>query len=162
MLRGNHVPSPLEGEGKGEGDKVFVPQIGGSFGSLQPHGGTVDGMPGQGERGNWDSGEGRGRGAGEGLAEGGRDYNYIRDAITKNIRYPDEAVMLGIEGKVLLSFIVLEDGTMSRIKVISGSGFRLLDESAKEAVAITRINRKVPYRAVIHLPITYKLQGARG
>jgi len=80
----------------------------------------------------------------------------------KNIRYPDEAMRLGIEGKVLLSFIVLENGRTGSIEVIGSSGYRLLDQSAKEAVALTRIGRKVPYRVVVRLPITYRLQGSEG
>lgn len=137
----------------------------GQVGSLQAHGaggsGARSGTGGSGEGRGGDWGEGRGgdRGAGEGLAEGGRDYGYIRDAVTKNIRYPDEAIRLGIEGRVIVSFVVLENGTTSRIRVVTGSGYRILDESAREAVALTRIHRKVPYRVIVHLPITYKLQG---
>jgi periplasmic protein TonB len=97
----------------------------------------------------------------ESLAEGSENFNYIRDAVMKNIRYPDRARRLGFEGKVLLSFIVLENGTTSEIRVIQGSCYRILDESAKEAVAETHMTRTVPYRIVVRLPITYKLQGAK-
>jgi TonB family protein len=95
----------------------------------------------------------------ESLAEGSENFNYIRDAVMKHIRYPDRARRLGFEGNVLLSFIVLENGTTSEIRVIHGSCYRILDESAKEAVAETRMTRTVPYRIVVRLPITYKLQG---
>jgi len=131
-------------------------------GSLQSHG-DGDGIPGVGQGGGRDGGQGggqgNGNGAGHGLLEGGRDYAYIREAIIRHVRYPDEAIRSGIEGKVLLSFIVLESGRTSKIQVVRSSGYRLLDESAKEAVAITRIYRKVPYRVVVHLPVAYKLQG---
>jgi protein TonB len=106
--------------------------------------------------------EGGGHGTGQGgdsLVAGGKDYKYIRDAIMKNIRYPDRARRLGFEGKVLLSFIVLENGTTTEITVISSSGHRILDESAKEAVAATHIARKMPYRVVVRLPVTFRLQG---
>jgi protein TonB len=93
----------------------------------------------------------------EGLAEGGENYRYIRDAILKNLRYPERARRLGLEGKVLLSFVVLEDGTTSEIKVLDGSRHRILDESAREAVAETRIARKVPYRVAVRLPVTFRL-----
>ncbi|OPY67969.1 MAG: Gram-negative bacterial tonB protein [Syntrophorhabdaceae bacterium PtaU1.Bin034] len=139
----------------------------GSTSSLQPHSGAGDGISVGGPRGGGGGGNGQGggrgsgsgQGAGAGLAEGGRDYNYIRDAVMKHVRYPEEAIRMGIEGRVLLSFIVLENGTTSRIRVVTGSGCALLDQSAKEAVAMTRIHRKVPYRVVVHLPITYRLQG---
>ncbi len=140
----------------------------GPAGSLQPHGsgayGTHGSGPGGGQGGGHGGGggSGNGPGTGEGLAAGSKDYNYIRDAIMRNVRYPEEAIRLGIEGKVVLSFIVLESGATSKVQVIGSSGNRLLDQSAKEAVAVTRIGRKVPYRVVVHLPITYRLQGAGG
>lgn len=123
---------------------------------------SPESFSGYGQRGSGggsDSGQGTGQGSGAGLIKGGRDYNYIREAVMKNIRYPGEALRLGIEGKVFISFIVLENGTTSEIRVVSGSGYRVLDESAKEAVAMTRIRKKVPYRVVVHLPVTYKIQG---
>ncbi len=139
---------------------------GGEAGSAQALGaaGTGDAYAGRTSgsghgQGGSGGGRGAGHGSGAGLTEGGRDYNYIRDAIIKNIKYPDEAIRLDIEGKVVVSFIVLEDGRTSAIKVVGSSGYRLLDESTREAVATTRIRRKVPYRVVVHLPITYKLQG---
>jgi TonB family protein len=59
---------------------------------------------------------------------------------------------------VLVSFKVLENGRTTEVKVVRSSGSRLLDRSATEAVARTRVNRKVPYRVVVHLPITYRLR----
>lgn len=76
----------------------------------------------------------------------------------KNIKYPERARRMGAEGTVLLSFIVLESGVTREVKVIDGSGFRLLDESAKEGVEKTVIQKKVPYRVMVTLPITYRLQ----
>jgi len=94
----------------------------------------------------------------ESLMEGNENYNYIRDAVMENIRYPDRARRMGFEGKILLSFVVLEDGTTTEIRVIHGSCYRILDDSAKEAVAQTRLVRTMPYRIVVRLPITFKLQ----
>lgn len=110
------------------------------------------------------AGGGRGNGGpdtggttGEGI-KGGSDYYYIRDMVMKNIKYPERARRMGAEGTVLLSFIVLESGVTREVKVIDGSGFRLLDESAKEGVEKTVIQKKVPYRVMVTLPITYRLQ----
>lgn len=133
----------------------------GTAASLQSHGGFPGGTQGSGRGSGQGGGDGNGQG-GNGIAEGSRDYNYIRDAIMKNIRYPEEAMKLGVEGKVVLSFIVLENGRTGSIEVVHSSGSRLLDQSAKEAVAITRIGRKVPYRVVVRLPVTYRLQGSKG
>ncbi|MBA4418467.1 MAG: hypothetical protein C0392_11260 [Syntrophus sp. (in: bacteria)] len=103
-------------------------------------------------------GSGTGTGTAGGGIQGGKDYYYIRDTVMRNIKYPEKARRMGMEGQVLLSFIVLENGVMSEIRVVRSSGFRVLDDDAKDTVAKTRIERKVPYRAAVNLPITYKLQ----
>ncbi len=122
---------------------------------LQAHGGST---------GATDGAESGGQGAGKGgeimLAQG-KDYNYIRDAVMKNIEYPERARRRGLEGKTLLSFIVLENGTTSEIRALKSSGYRILDDNAKEGVARTVISRKMPYRVIVHLPITYKLQALK-
>jgi periplasmic protein TonB len=146
------IPSSVQGKSILVGVAATHAGYSESIGTFPVQSGSAVGTAGSDQRG----GEGR-----ESLAEGGKDYNYIRDAIMKNIRYPESARKWGFEGKVLLSFIVLENGTTSEIKVIGSSGHRLLDESAKEAVAETRITRDVFYRVIVRLPITYRLQGAK-
>jgi TonB family protein len=48
-----------------------------------------------------------------------------------NIRYPMDAARLGVTGKVKLSFVVREDGTMGECKVDSGVGFGIDDEALR-------------------------------
>jgi protein TonB len=124
----------------------------GSAGTLPARGGSTSGAADRGQEGRKDK---------ESLEAESEDYNYIRNAVMKNINYPDRARRLGLEGKVLLSFIVLENGTMSEIKVINSSCSRVLDESAKEAVARTRVSKKMTCRVAVRLPITYKLHRAK-
>jgi len=76
----------------------------------------------------------------------------------KNIRYPEGARRMGLEGKVVLSFIVLENGSTREVRVINGSGFKVLDENAKEVVERTVMHKKMPHRVVVTLPITYRLK----
>lgn len=124
--------------------------------SLQARGGSAGGTEGA-EGGGRDTGKG-----GEIMLEEGKDYNYIRHAVMKNIGYPERARRMGFEGKTLLSFMVLENGTTSQIKVEKSSGYRLLDDSAIEGVARTVISQKASYRVVVRLPITYTLQVSKG
>ncbi len=146
--------SDNQGETVIHGTPATYTNYSGSGASLHSRGGYAGGAEGV------DSGGGRGAGSGSGefILEEGNDYNHIRDAIMKNIEYPEWARKMGFEGKTLLSFIVLENGTISRIKVVKSSGYRLLDDSAKEGVARTVISKKVPYRVVVHLPVIYKLR----
>lgn len=120
---------------------------------VQPHGSKAGSL----------NGDGRGTGeGGESLEAGGKDYSYIREAVMRNLKYPEEARRLGLEGKVILSFVVVESGITKDIRITNSSGYKLLDESAKNAVAVTRIARRAPYRVIVRLPITFRLQGNAG
>jgi TonB family protein len=92
-----------------------------------------------------------------GIPEGGRDFSAIRNAVVKNVHYPERARRMGLEGKVTISFVVLEDGSTAQIRVVQGSGFGVLDEEAKRAVARTRIIARVPYGSLVLLPVQYSL-----
>lgn len=97
-------------------------------------------------------------GGGADLKPGGKDYNYIRDEVMKNITYPIKARKMGYEGRALVSFIVLENGQTSDITLVESSGYRILDESARQGIARTVIAKRVPYRLIVRLPIVYTLQ----
>jgi len=104
---------------------------------------------------------GGGRGRALGYGDGNTDdktFFYIRENIMKNIKYPEKARRMGWEGRVLLSFVIFENGSIHNIKVVNSSGFPVLDSSAREAIAKTTFSQKVPYRLVIVLPIEYKLE----
>lgn len=58
--------------------------------------------------------------------------------IAHNMRYPKEARQQGIQGRVLCSFIVSADGTISNIEVVQG----LHDELDKEAVRVLSLMSK--------------------
>lgn len=125
-------------------------------------GGTAEGTQGshssgKGIQGNAGGGQGRtldyGRG---GQAE--RNFAFIRENIMRNITYPERARRMGWEGKVLLSFVVSESGTIEGLKIVNSSGFRTLDENAREAVLKTRFSQRIPYRMAVVLPVEYRLE----
>ncbi|WP_298653611.1 energy transducer TonB [uncultured Proteiniphilum sp.] len=51
--------------------------------------------------------------------------------IAHNIRYPREARQEGIEGRILCSFIVSSDGSISNIEVVEGSNKSLNEEAVR-------------------------------
>jgi protein TonB len=148
--------SDAQGEKVTHGTPATYAGSSGSGRSLHGYGDSAGGTEGA-EGGGRDIGKG-----GEIMLEEGKDYTYIRHAVMKNIKYPERARRMGFEGKTLLSFMVLENGTTGQIKVEKSSGYRLLDDSAIEGVARTVIPRKAPYRVVVRLPITYRLQVSKG
>lgn len=48
--------------------------------------------------------------------------NGLTDYMVKNLKYPKQARKAGIEGKVLISFVVRSDGSVSAIEVQQGIG----------------------------------------
>jgi protein TonB len=88
--------------------------------------------------------------------------NKLRQYLSKEIKYPKNANRAGIEGRVLVGFVVNENGTISDIKIIE-KVFNELDEEAM------RVVRKMPKwepgmedgeaeKFSFNLPIQFKLQ----
>jgi TonB family protein len=55
----------------------------------------------------------------------------LGDFISHNIRYPREALQEGIQGRILCSFIVAADGSVSNIEVVDGLNPLLNDEAVR-------------------------------
>lgn len=64
----------------------------------------------------------------------GKDLNTFRTWVQSQIRYPAEALKRGIEGRVVLSFIVERDGSVSTIELLQ-SPDRILSEEARRVVS---------------------------
>ncbi len=59
----------------------------------------------------------------------------VRALIESHKMYPLSAREKGIEGKVLVSFVVLKDGSIKDLRILKSSGSRALDEAARKAIA---------------------------
>jgi len=78
-----------------------------------------------------------------------------------NLKYPEEAKELGIQGKVYVTFIVEVDGSLSDVRVLRGIGGGC-DEAAVKAVKkmpewMPGKQRGVPVRVQFNLPINFVL-----
>ncbi|WP_054683469.1 energy transducer TonB [Rhodothermus marinus] len=80
------------------------------------------------------------------------------------LEYPELARKAGLEGLVVVQFVVEPDGSVSNIQVIRSAG-KLLDEAAIKAVKQLRFKpgrqRGRPVRVRFSLPIRFKLQPAQ-
>jgi len=79
----------------------------------------------------------------------------IRTAIEKAKSYPFLARKKGIEGTVLVRFIINKNGLPQGIQIIRSSGYHILDEEVSKI-----IKRAAPFPEVAHeiiAPITFKL-----
>jgi protein TonB len=84
-------------------------------------------------------------------------YEYIQ----QNLKYPEQARNLGIEGKVFVEFIVGSDGKLTHVKAVKGIGggcdqeaVRVISNSQKWQPGLQR-GEAVNVRMI--LPITFKL-----
>ncbi|MDG5767977.1 energy transducer TonB [Balneolales bacterium ANBcel1] len=83
-------------------------------------------------------------------------------ALYQHLRYPELARMAGIEGRVIVQFVIDENGNVQDPVVVRGVGGGL-DEAALEAVKKIRFTpgkqRGRPVKVRYSLPITFRLSG---
>lgn len=85
-------------------------------------------------------------------------FAYIRDAIAGNLQYPGKARKMGWAGKLAIEFIILESGTVDRIRIAKSSGIPLLDSDAEETVRRSGPFPKPPVSARLVIPLEYVLE----
>jgi len=83
--------------------------------------------------------------------------------LSDNVKYPRAAIEMGVEGKVIVGFVVEKDGSITDVKVLR-SASPLLDQ---EAVRVAKLMPKwqaglqkgKAVRAKFNMPITFNLKG---
>ena len=81
--------------------------------------------------------------------------------LTATLKYPDDALRRRMQGKVMISFIVEKDGTLTGLKVIKSAG-KIFDD---EALRVARLMPQwkpgkadgKPCRSMIAIPIVFEL-----
>lgn len=93
------------------------------------------------------------------------DYSWLAEALGSRIhaltRYPLEARLNRMEGRVVLQVVIQEDGQLHQVEVVKTSGHEVLDRSAREVILrASPLPLKHPLgrsRVVVQVPITYRL-----
>lgn len=96
------------------------------------------------------------------MAEFPGGMNGMMNFLSKNMRYPKEAMMNDIQGRVVVKFVINTDGSVSDAK-IAHSVDSLLDAEALRIVNLMPnwtpgMNGGIPVRSYFNVPITFKLQ----
>ena len=86
----------------------------------------------------------------------------IKEELKKYFYYPKAAIRRDWQGKLLVSFNVLEDGSIENISVTESSGYKILDDAAVNAVGkikLTVESSQLTFGSETKrsLPIAYKL-----
>jgi periplasmic protein TonB len=84
-------------------------------------------------------------------------FQYIKETIQKKIYYPGVARKMGWEGKVVVSFVVKENGDIQDIKVVESSGYQALDKNAMTTIKKAAPFPSPPVTAEVVIPVTYQL-----
>ena len=92
---------------------------------------------------------------GAGTAAG--NYAWIRDAIQRASAYPPTARRMGWEGKVVVAFRLLSDGSVRDVRIVQGSGHAALDRGAIDAVRNASPFPRSPGEAEIITPVLFIL-----
>ena len=91
----------------------------------------------------------------------GGDINKFRDWVQKKTKYPETATINGIHGKVYITFIVENDGTVSNVKVAKGVDPLIDDEALKTVESSPKWTpgkqRGVPVRVAYVIMLNFEL-----
>lgn len=132
------------------------------------YGGGGSGSGGGGGAGAGDGGGGSGSGSGSGKnGEHGLEhlrgkyraehFAYIKRIIQENIVYPHQARRLQWAGTCQISFLVLENGRVTDIKVLRSTGHELLDNNVVETVRRVAPFPRPPISVKLMIPFTYHI-----
>jgi protein TonB len=88
-------------------------------------------------------------------------YEAFYKYIGKNIKYPDQARRMGVEGKVFVQFVVDKDGSITDVQVLKGIGSGCDEEAIRVVKSAPKWTpgkqRGRPVRVRMSVPITFKL-----
>jgi periplasmic protein TonB len=88
-------------------------------------------------------------------------YEQFYAQLSKNMKYPKQAIRQGVDGKVFVEFVVGRQGQINNLKVVKGIGSGC-DEEAMRVLALTRWEagrqRGRPVNVRMIIPVFFKIQ----
>ncbi len=88
----------------------------------------------------------------------------LKKFVKENLRYPQEATLHRVEGKVFLKYEVNDNGEVHKVKVINGIGYGC-DKEAKRIVGLlkfpSQINKGVRINTKFKIAIHFNLPKAK-
>ena len=92
----------------------------------------------------------------------GGDLNKFRAWVQQNIRFPQIALENGIQGRVVLSFVIEKDGRLTNIQVLQSPDRSLSDEAIRVLSKSPKWSpgkqRNQPVRVKYTLPVDFRVQ----
>ena len=101
---------------------------------------------------------GGGGGSGQPEVDRGHLRAEARSALEGHFRYPPVAIRRGWQGEVRLAFPVTAEGEIRDIEVARGSGHRMLDDAAREALQRVARLQAPGHPIELELPVVFRLR----
>lgn len=84
-------------------------------------------------------------------------FRYIKKIIERNMTYPDRARRLGWAGRCVIAFSVQKNGQTRNIKVLSSSGYNILDDNVVDTIKRVQPFPKPPIPVTLTMPFNYDI-----
>lgn len=84
-------------------------------------------------------------------------YAYIKELIERNLSYPPRAKKMGWTGRVVVSFQVLKNGKVDKVRIRSSSGHDVLDRNVIDTIHEVAPFPRPPEWVELSMPIIYRL-----
>ena len=89
--------------------------------------------------------------------------DHLNDFVSNNLKYPLEAQEKRQEGRSIIEFVIMEDGSIKNVGILKSSGYPVLDNEAIRVIQLTdkkwipgTLNKK-PVRVYFVAPCRFKL-----
>lgn len=86
------------------------------------------------------------------------NFAFIKKIIEENLSYPDRAQRLGWSGRVVVSFNVTQNGQVRDIKIMTSTGYELLDSNVIDTIKKVAPFPRPPIAVKLTIPFTYSLR----
>ena len=84
-------------------------------------------------------------------------FAYIMRIIQSRMVYPPKARREGLSGKARVSFVVLESGQVSDIKLLHSTGYEILDANLVKTIKEAAPFPRPPIKAELQMMLSYRL-----
>jgi protein TonB len=76
----------------------------------------------------------------------------------KHLRYPHIARKMGWKGRVVVAFVIKENGGVEGSRILTSSGYEVLDRQVLSVIREIQPFPRPPTRAELIMPVVYRLE----
>jgi protein TonB len=85
-------------------------------------------------------------------------FAYIKKIIEENLSYPPRAQRMGMSGRVVVAFEVLNNGRVQNIRIAKSTGYEILDDNVIDTIKKVEPFPRPPVPVKLTIPFSYGLE----